>query len=144
MGLLRVHLSNLQQLRLVSFKLCQRCAVCCANAEPFQEPVKPLQTYAVCSQGCVHTVRHLGMQERLLLAPDRLLSSARQEPPFTNRISVWDQDRHPHAYAVCACRPCVWGRPGKKKGSYWSHSAKSAPPPPTDPFPTRWGNTAQM
>lgn len=57
-------LSNLQQLRLVSFKLCQDCAARCANAEPFQEPVKPLQTYAVCSQGCAHIVRHLGLHMR--------------------------------------------------------------------------------
>lgn len=63
-GLPRVHLINLQQLRLVSFKLCQHCAAHRANTEPFQEPAKPLRTYAVCSQGCVHTVRYLCMHMR--------------------------------------------------------------------------------
>lgn len=56
-GLPQVHLINLQQLRLVSFKLCQCCAAHPANTEPFQEPAKPLQTSAVHSQGCVRTVR---------------------------------------------------------------------------------------
>lgn len=141
-GLPRVCLINLQQLRLVSFKLCQRCAARHANTEPFQEPAKPLQTYAVCSQGCVRTVRHLCMCKRVLPAPDRLISSARHEPPFTNRISVRDQDRHPHLHLVCVCKPCVWRRPARKEGPHWSNSVKS--PPPTDPFHTCWGNTAQL
>lgn len=76
--------------------------------------------------------------ERLLPAPHRVISSARQEPPFTNRISVGDEDRHPpHTFSMTA-NPVSGG----------SQAGKRVPtdlrgPPPTDPFPVFWRNAAQ-
>lgn len=67
------------------------------------------------------------MHERLLPAPDRLISSARQEPPFTNRISVWDSRSTPTLTPCASLQTLRLGEARQERGSPPTQRRKKSP-----------------